>query len=175
MSNVQQDTQLIIDNINEEIARVEEKKAELVKELYPRFKDIFKPFFEKCPEVVCIAWQQFTPFFNDGEPCEFTVYDIHGYLEGEEVTGWEGTFPSNVDWYEEKAREGDDYGVKRLAELAQEVGDLTRHKEISKEFNEATKFITQLPDDILEALFGDHVTVIITPEGVEVNEYEDHH
>lgn len=34
---------------------------------------MFKSFFERFPEVYCVCWTQYSPYFNDGEPCRFGV------------------------------------------------------------------------------------------------------
>ena len=34
----------------------------------------FKEFFVKHPEVKAIQWSQYTPYFNDGEECRFSVH-----------------------------------------------------------------------------------------------------
>lgn len=33
-------------------------------------------FLEACPEVTSVFWRQYTPYFNDGSPCEFSVHDL---------------------------------------------------------------------------------------------------
>jgi hypothetical protein len=43
-----------------------------------------KSFFERNPMVAKIQWAQYTPYFNDGEPCEFSIGDIVFKLEGDE-------------------------------------------------------------------------------------------
>ena len=37
------------------------------------FKGWFTEFFALYPMVTTIRWTQFTPYFNDGEPCVFSV------------------------------------------------------------------------------------------------------
>jgi hypothetical protein len=36
--------------------------------------ELFKDFFAKNPEITGIRWYQYTPFFNDGAVCTFSVY-----------------------------------------------------------------------------------------------------
>lgn len=43
-----------------------------------------KQFFDACPEVEAITWTQYTPYFNDGESCEFSVHDKYFILVGDE-------------------------------------------------------------------------------------------
>lgn len=36
------------------------------------------------PGVEAVRWNQYTPYFNDGEPCEFNVYDAYVKIAGDE-------------------------------------------------------------------------------------------
>ena len=33
------------------------------------FKDVFKNFFDKNPAITAVIWNQYTPYFNDGDTC----------------------------------------------------------------------------------------------------------
>ena len=37
---------------------------------------LFKHFFATNPDVTGIGWTQYTPHFNDGDPCEFSVHEF---------------------------------------------------------------------------------------------------
>lgn len=57
-----------------------------------------KQFFDICPEVESVFWTQFTPYFNDGEACEFSVHELHFTLVGdEECDDYEGSYLYTVD------------------------------------------------------------------------------
>ena len=50
------------------------------------FKETTKEFFEKNPGIKAIVWAQFTPYFNDGDTCEFGVNDpTFTNAEGEDL------------------------------------------------------------------------------------------
>jgi len=38
------------------------------------FDSLYDVFIEH-PTIQTISWTQYTPYFNDGEPCEFSVHD----------------------------------------------------------------------------------------------------
>lgn len=38
---------------------------------------LFDGYFERHPDVECIRWNQFTPYFNDGEECIFGIHEIY--------------------------------------------------------------------------------------------------
>lgn len=43
------------------------------------------------PEVDAIRWPQFTPYFNDGDACEFSVHDpLLRLVDGDEDAGYNG-------------------------------------------------------------------------------------
>lgn len=48
-------------------------------------KEAFKEVFDKHPSIESIYWTQYTPYFNDGDPCYFRMgeYEVE-YLEDEE-------------------------------------------------------------------------------------------
>jgi len=116
---------------------------------------LFKHFFATNPDVTGIGWTQYTPHFNDGDPCEFNVHEfsyttktgvdfaeVDSIYAGEDDdgAGWKGTYGS------QRGRDG--------------------------EIREAVKAIARaVDDDVFEAAFGDGVMVIATPAGFHVNEY----
>ncbi len=38
-------------------------------------KEVLREFFAKFPEARAIRWRQYTPYFNDGDPCNFSVHE----------------------------------------------------------------------------------------------------
>jgi hypothetical protein len=133
------------------------KKAEaekVVRGLRKQLKDtggkflveIFAHLFEKYPKVKGYTWNQYTPYFNDGDECTFRCcYDDGSVIvekNGEEVT---------VDW-----RCDDE-------DLCEEMEDVT---------DEFVKTFPSFSDDDMRDFFGDHATVTIRPTGVEVSHYD---
>ena len=47
--------------------------------------EMFKDLFEKCPDLQEVRWQQYTPCFNDGEACEFSVGEMGVLFTGEKT------------------------------------------------------------------------------------------
>ncbi len=54
--------------------------------------DGFQKLFEQAPEVLAVRWEQYTPYFNSGDPCEFHVRSPTFRLAGRdgyhEYFGW---------------------------------------------------------------------------------------
>lgn len=99
-------------------------------------KEAFKEVFDKHPSLYSISWRQYTPYFNDGDPCYFRVseYEIE-YVEDED----------------DEAAANDDQ---------------------NKAAADVEKLFSDLDDDLLESILGDHIRVEVTAEGISVKEYD---
>jgi hypothetical protein len=51
------------------------------------FKELWKDFFNLYPSIDTVSWTQYTPYWNDGETCEFTVHTWNITLNGDEESG----------------------------------------------------------------------------------------
>lgn len=50
------------------------------------------------PVIEKIVWEQYTPYFNDGDPCEFGVHGLEVYPYGWEAKQAEGGFDEGYQW-----------------------------------------------------------------------------
>jgi len=73
--------------------RINALKSEMQEKSKVLMKEAFRDFFEKYENVVeNIFWAQYTPWFNDGETCEFGVNEVCLALKGDEdVCDYEGS------------------------------------------------------------------------------------
>ena len=62
----------IVEKIKAEMAAFDEKRKELTAQLKKDFPALLAPLFEKYPGVKNVRWTQYTPYFADGDPCEFS-------------------------------------------------------------------------------------------------------
>jgi hypothetical protein len=53
-----------------------EAKEKVKVEAMDAFKAEFKSAFESNPDVKAMRWNQYTPYFNDGDECVFGVNDL---------------------------------------------------------------------------------------------------
>lgn len=129
------------------------------------FKETTKQFFYNNPGVTAILWTQYTPYFNDGDTCVFHVRDVYftnanseqmddvsdwGDYEGEDESVWSETawgFTYHKDRYFEGINVGE---AKQFSDLIGS-GDMK---------------------EVMEAMFGDHVRVVATRDGFDVQDYE---
>jgi len=66
-----------IEEILKESEDFREESAKAINVILQKGKDLLKKglnvIFEEYPNIDSISWNQYTPYFNDGDPCEFSV------------------------------------------------------------------------------------------------------
>lgn len=118
------------------------------------FKEFFTTVFDKYPHLVAVRWQQYIPYFNDGEPC---VFGVHG-----------------LEFLDEKL----------AAELSEEYGDNPTEMRIydpewhyawrDNEWYHVEQLLENLPSEFFQRAFGSHAKVVVTRDAFVVEEYVDH-
>lgn len=61
------------DLMNERIKEAQQEMGKMSKGL---IEGAVQRFLDQCPEVTGVHWTQYTPYFNDGDSCEFSVNDF---------------------------------------------------------------------------------------------------
>lgn len=108
------------------------------------FKEESKDLFEQNPDLYSFSWTQYTPYFNDGDACEFSAH-----TEYPDVNGMD-------EWGDGNDEEGTHLSEKRRKTLCKQV----------------VEFLSQFDEDDLRKWFDDHVMIYVTREGVTVNSYD---
>lgn len=133
----------------------DEKKRLMVAQFRTDFSNISKAFFEAVPRIKSLTWTQYTPYFMDGDVCEFSVNGVEFATdENEDIESYrefdneDGNFSAEL------------YSLKKLV--------------TSKEFHLCEKMAAIISDneELMEDLFGDHVIVVLREIGIVVEEYE---
>ena len=155
-----------------------------IEDLYPRFVEAFEK------GIKAVTWHQYTPYFNDGEPCEFSVYDMCVTSNEEVAEHW-----LNEEFYEDRLVEVS----RKEYEDELEAAKNSRYRyylpyeeidgKIFKRYEEGTyDYIpgsghpdgikdVDIPintlefEDALRTKFGDHTQVVVTPHRVVQFEY----
>lgn len=166
MSKLQEQFDKLLEEQKELSKRFQEKAQEL-------FKETTKEFFDKNPAITAVIWAQYTPYFNDGDTCEFGVNEPHftnaegeqmnyisrwGVYEGDEEGVWSSeswALTSDSEWAK-KARSKMDMSGIDLASISKFSGMIQ-----SSEM-----------EDVMEAMFGDHVRVVATRDGFDVDDHD---
>lgn len=125
-------------------------------------KEALKELFAAFPILDSVKWTQYTPYFNDGDACTFSVNDV--YIKFSGVTGTRAE--SVGDW-------GDgwlnlDYEHEILNEIEQ-LDEPTK-KSLIKTIELLNKEL-QGNEDALYAAFGDHVEVIVDRTNIDAVSY----
>lgn len=135
-------------SIQEKIEEFRQKKAALEQELATLGEQLLKEetakLFEKYKKLEAISWTQYTPYFNDGDSCEFRSRHHDPYI--------------TIDGLEE------DY----VTLYATEKEDYTDFQKVLVDFREIMQY---LDNDSLLSMFGDHVRVTVTRDGIECDEH----
>lgn len=161
---------------DEMIAEQRELKRQFQEKAQALFNNLVKDFFELNPAVNLIQWNQYTPYFNDGESCEFGVNEPYfsnatgddladirwGEYEGENDDIWSESHLSYVLKHRDKEYYQTCLKSIDAGEVNIESCDLFSKMIQSSEF-----------EDVMKDMFGDHVTVQITREhGIQVEDCE---
>ncbi|MFI7096391.1 hypothetical protein [Streptomyces lydicus] len=122
------------------------------------------------PTIIEFGWRQYTPYFNDGDPCEFSVYGLWVRTEADqgddvdeydlEVVGHRtlgrvpGTWNEETRTYERGTYEGpDEARYVRVHALGGAI--------------QGGAF-----EDVLLDAFGDHASITVRRTGIQVDFYE---
>ena len=140
--------------------RFEDLKREmevLMAQMEARGREVFKEgteeIFAENPDLVSFRWTQYTPYFNDGEPCYFGVND---YLD---VKFADGTLLE--DWDTSSQKYATEY-----------ESDYDGTEEQMSTATAAAELVSSIPEEVLEKIFGDHAEVTVYRDRIEVEEYE---
>ena len=150
-------------------------------------KDAFKDLFDKYPEVRSVVWSQYTPYFNDGDVCYFSVHEFDVNI------GTDDSIKEEIESTKKEMKTAADAGEYKTAQqLKTRVDDLLnrlhgsddeysygesiyslrrsknpREVEIAESVRELQR---ELPSDVLESVFGDHARIVATRQGFKVSE-----
>lgn len=152
-----------------------------------------KAIFATHPVVGSFGWVQYTPSFNDGDPCKFTRGDT--YIFSVDALA-NGGVDDEDDEEDKSSPEFDPYSDANYSTHCLQKtlyrtrdGDVTIHAgrdgervafdnpDFDRVYGGARAavetFVSTLDNELLEAIFGENGTkVTITREGVDVTEYD---
>ena len=145
------------------------------------------------PQVRSLYWTQYTPYFNDGEPCYFRFNDVNALIEDpEKIKAHEAEKRAHED-KQATAKALSEEQRKKLGVEIEEwidpdldslcndeyVGTYSAEKKRAKygavwdDIIEVATWVTaDANKNTLETVFGDHVKVIVTRDGVVVEGYD---
>ena len=68
--------------LKEKQEEIKKMKKEMVEASNKIFTELTKSIFEEYPKVESFGWNQYTPYFNDGDTCTFSVNTDWIYING---------------------------------------------------------------------------------------------
>ena len=130
------------------------------------FEDFYKYIFEKYPTLESFGWTQYTPYFNDGDTCIFSVNTDYISVNDEYVDEAKWSSEVNVinwgNWNRElKVYEG------RVEEPNPNYDPV-----LTDASNEITNFLGNFDNDFYLSKFGDHASITVTKDGVDISDYD---
>lgn len=141
--------------MNESLEKIKQAKKDyqeqMKKEGESAIKLALKDFLANNPEVEILRWAQYTPYFNDGDPCIFGVSEVCVKLKGQqEKTGHNSSEEEFLSSWEL---------------------DRKNHTELRKNLDVLDKIFHEF-EDLFKDVFGDHAMVTVTPDNIEVEQYD---
>lgn len=143
-------------DIKDLVKEMEAFKKEYQKKGQKILQTAFTQFFEENPKIKTITWSQYTPYFNDGDECLFSINEF--YCSAKKLTTEDISDPYDLERYDEEETE------------EESTGGYTYDSPERKKVQAFEKMLSPL-EDVFKELFDDHVWVIATEDGFEVNEY----
>lgn len=167
----------LLKSLKEKTAEINKIRTDLVKELQPKFGEIFLPILTKYPQLQAITWTQYTPHFNDGEPCEFNVGDLYFC-----VAGIHDVEDNHYEWEECKVNDyyfdpsdssyEKDWVREKREKYLVAFGDLEKVNEFRKDWDDVRTAFNDIPQDVMRDLFNDHAQVTVNRAGLTAEEYD---
>jgi hypothetical protein len=157
----------------EKLLKIEEKrkniiklKKEVVDDSYDLFNEFCSEIFNKCERLDSFGWNQYTPYFNDGDTCIFSANTDYLYINGDNLDEAMWYSETNVtDW-------GKWNSQTRQYEGRVEVSNPNYDPDLAKITDEISQFLGNFDNDFFLSKFGDHAEIVVTKSGISVSECE---
>lgn len=119
-------------------------------------KTAFKEFFATNPAIKAVIWNQYSPYFNDGDECVFSVnMPIFTNAEDEDI--------EDCRWED---YEGDKEDIFVLSEYDDEIGGEGWNKNSIDEISAIIQ--SNEMENVFHVMFGNHARVVATIDGFDV-------
>lgn len=140
-----------------ELAAARKKHITAGKEI---LKKAFAAIFEKYPDVRAITWTQYTPYFNDGDACVFSVGDM-----------WILDEAGYKSWQDDGGGYAEEYACTRWNYNREDYESPLSNEQVDEIEDFLSRLRSTVGDDVFEKMFGDHAEITAEREGFKVEEY----
>lgn len=150
--------------VPEEFKEIIEMQASLLQKMkddgLQNIKKFFKRIFDEIPNLKSITFQGYTPYFNDGDICEYHLsmdYPNIQFIDGTNGIGGDDNFECEPPWKweEEKSK----YSAEQLKRFT--------------EYKQAKNYLILLygVEEMCKLTFGDHAQITVTQDDIQIDEY----
>lgn len=172
-----------LETIKAKISEINAKKQELVADLRKDFAPMLKPLFEKSKgKIKSFGWTQYTPYFNDGDSCEFGVNFDYPNINGVDYDDIENinkgiykqiTDDNIIEHKEFNKTKGYHWYVDKQVGQDGYFPNPDYDYELVSIIDDFKSALSDIDSEFLKELFGDHVLVTVNDDGtIETEEYE---
>jgi hypothetical protein len=182
-------TNPVLEKIKAELVTFEVKKKAMLAEIQKEFPTMFVDLFKQAPNLKSFGWTQYTPYFNDGDTCEFSIHFDYPYINGvnEDYDDVEESGIS-IKVHDYKKLETDE-DVRINAEVAEKAGmSWYKTRSVGEDglcynpqydadaalvVEEIKAVLNNIPEEFFKDMFGDHVKITLYADGtIEVDGYD---
>ncbi len=153
--------------LNDLEEKIQEIEKQIKRDGEQIMKELFIELFNELPKVQAVRWAQYTPYFNDGDPCIFNVYEPEFKVDAPEIDSGERYHDDDYD----DEDSGYQYGDSDYPWITPWYNGIHENPEWEglKIFNNA--LCSNTMERVCLAIFGDHSEVVATRDGFDVTEY----
>jgi hypothetical protein len=132
--------------------KVEELNRQVREESQRLLNEGFAEVFSKYPKLNRFSWNQYTPYFNDGEECVFRVntYSLIPDFTDEPGEDHDYEYTKGDSIWNSSARKYEDVPVSDEKKLNNEA------------YDEIYDIITAIDEVTMKAMYGNHITVTVS-------------
>lgn len=136
--------------------RMREAKAEAARIAQEAFKESAADLFTAHPRLESFGWNQYTPYFNDGDECVFGAHIDYPKINGED--------------------EDDSDTLRKERWVGGEkpwVPNENYDAELGAALDGVKEFLRAFDDEDFKSLFGDHLEITVSRDGtISTDQYE---
>lgn len=135
------------------------------------FPELVKDFFAAVPQIKSVTWTQYSPYFNDGDACTFSVNEVFFATDENKEFG----VYRNEEDYDENEEDDGEVAERDENFFSDTYYSLKKQKFLTKEQIEMCKKLDELislNEDTMESMFGNGTVIVLRADGIETQDYD---
>jgi hypothetical protein len=155
-----------LEKLKERQSQISDIKKEVLDLSSGIFEDFYKYIFEKYPTLESFGWNQYTPYFNDGDATIFSVNTDYISINDEYVDEAKWISEVNVINWGNYDRVNKTY-VGRVEEPNPDYDPV-----LAAASNEIVDFLGRFDNDFYLSKFGDHAEITVTKSEIKISDHD---